>query len=56
MLGRLAPTRRGRGPQAKPTKEAVSIRLDRDVVEHFRRGGPGWQSRLNEALRKSVFN
>lgn len=55
ILARMAPARRGRGPQVKPTKEAVSVRLDRDVVEHFRRSGPGWQSRLNEALRKSVF-
>lgn len=55
MLARLAPARRCRGPQRKPTKEAVSIRLDRDVVEHFRRDGSGWQSRLNETLRKTVF-
>jgi hypothetical protein len=29
----------------------VSIRLDRDVLEHFQSGGPGWQERINEALR-----
>ena len=43
---------RGRGPQKSPTKTATSIRLDADVVEHFKAGGPGWQSRINEALRK----
>jgi len=45
---------RVRGPQKAPTKTAVSIRLDTDVVEHFRRSGPGWQSRLNETLRRAM--
>ncbi|WP_062731905.1 BrnA antitoxin family protein [Sphingobium abikonense] len=35
-------------------KEQVSLRIDKDVLERFRAGGPGWQSRINEALRKSV--
>lgn len=41
---------RKRGP-AK-TKEAISIRLDIDLVEKLRASGPGWQSRVNEALRE----
>ena len=45
------PVGRGR-PKAEVTKDAVSLRLDRDVVAHFRRGGSGWQSRINAALRK----
>ncbi len=43
--------RRRRGPQKAPTKQQVTMRLDSDVVAHFRDGGPGWQSRLNAALR-----
>jgi uncharacterized protein (DUF4415 family) len=43
--------RRGRPKSANP-KEAVSLRLDPDVLEYFRKSGPGWQSRINEALRK----
>lgn len=43
-----------RGPQKSPVKEQISIRLDTDVVEHFRSGGAGWQSRLNEALRDYI--
>ena len=35
-------------------KELVSIRLDRDVLERFRAGGPGWQTRMNEALRRAA--
>jgi uncharacterized protein (DUF4415 family) len=30
----------------------VSLRLDRDVLAHFQDDGPGWQDRINEALRK----
>jgi len=32
-------------------KETVSLRLDRDVIEHFQDDGPGWQDRINAALR-----
>jgi uncharacterized protein (DUF4415 family) len=41
----------GRPPSDNP-KQAVSLRLDRDIVEHFKATGPGWQSRINAALRK----
>ena len=43
--------RRQRGQQKAPTKELVSLRLDRDVVAAFRASGAGWQARANEALR-----
>lgn len=46
--------RRGGRPRKAEPKEAVSIRLDPDVVAHFRAGGPGWQSRINAALRKAA--
>jgi uncharacterized protein (DUF4415 family) len=32
-------------------KEMVSLRLDRSVLEHFQDEGPGWQDRINAALR-----
>lgn len=35
-------------------KEAVSVRLDRDVLEHFQKDGPGWQDRINAALRNAT--
>lgn len=35
-------------------KEQVSLRIDQDVLEHFREGGPGWQDRINDALRKAA--
>ncbi len=46
---------RRRGPQKAPKKELVAIRLDRDVAEHLRGTGRGWQGRLNETLRKLVL-
>lgn len=53
MFKALVERSRGqRGPQKAPTKIAVTLRLDRDVVERFRAHGPGWQTRINEALRK----
>ena len=48
--------RRTRGKQRTPTKKHVSIRLDADLVAHFREGGPGWQTRLNDALRRAIFD
>jgi len=49
----LAASRRGRGPQKEPTKIAVSLRLTREVVERFKADGPGWQTRMDEALKKA---
>ena len=40
-----------RGPQKSPTKEQISLRVDRDVAAAYRATGPGWQTRANEALR-----
>jgi uncharacterized protein (DUF4415 family) len=48
----LARTIRRRGKQKAPTKEAVSVRLDADVLAAYRATGTGWQSRMNNDLRK----
>ena len=45
-------TARGGRPRGS-AKEAVSIRLDKAVLEKFRATGPGWQSRINEALKRA---
>jgi uncharacterized protein (DUF4415 family) len=44
--------RRGRGPQKAPTKVLTTIRLDADVIAFFRAQGRGYQTRINEALRR----
>jgi uncharacterized protein (DUF4415 family) len=50
----LAKTIRRRGPNKAPTKKLVSLRLSRDVIDHFRGKGPGWQGKIDEALRKAA--
>ncbi len=52
----VAAYRRGRGKQKAPTKLHIGIRLDADIVAHFRAGGRGWQTRLNDTLRQAVFD
>lgn len=44
----------GRPPVGDAPKEAVSLRLDREVLSYFRESGPGWQTRMNAALRKAA--
>ena len=46
-------TRRGR-PKSDDPKQLVSLRLDRAVLDHFRAGGPGWQGRVNAALKRAA--
>jgi len=45
-------------PPKKPAipnaKEMVSLRIDRDILDHFQNAGPGWQDRINDALRKAI--
>lgn len=43
-----------RGPQKLAKKVPISIRLSADVVERFKAAGPGWQARIDEALKKAV--
>jgi uncharacterized protein (DUF4415 family) len=46
------------GPKQEPAlpgvREMVSLRIDKDVLEYFQEDGPGWQDRINEALRKAA--
>jgi uncharacterized protein (DUF4415 family) len=39
---------------APGVREQVTLRIDQDVLEFFQSGGPGWQDRINEALRKAA--
>jgi uncharacterized protein (DUF4415 family) len=41
-------------PAVPHSKEMVSIRLDSDILEFFQNEGPGWQDRINDALRDVV--
>ena len=53
LPGLAASARRGRPPADNP-KKLVSLRLDPDVIDSFKADGPGWQSRMNDALRKAA--
>jgi uncharacterized protein (DUF4415 family) len=41
-------------PSLPGAKEMVSLRIDRDVLDFFQAGGPGWQERVNAALRRAA--
>ena len=41
-------------PAVPGARETVSLRIDRDVLDHFQAEGPGWQDRINAALRKAA--
>jgi uncharacterized protein (DUF4415 family) len=45
--------RAGRPPSGNP-KLALKLRIDPDIVEYFRATGPGWQTRINDTLRKAT--
>ena len=46
---------REKAPPAIPgARELVSLRIDQDVLAHFQADGPGWQDRLNTALRQAA--
>jgi uncharacterized protein (DUF4415 family) len=46
------------GPQREPAvpgaRENVTLRIDKDVLEHFQEAGAGWQERINAALRAAA--
>jgi uncharacterized protein (DUF4415 family) len=44
---------RGRPPK-EARKHTTTLRLDPDLLEHFRKSGPGWQTRINDTLRRAV--
>jgi len=49
-----AKMRATRGPQKTATKISTTIRLSPEVLNHFKAGGPGWQRRIDEALRHAI--
>jgi uncharacterized protein (DUF4415 family) len=55
---KAATTKPPQAPAKQPSppgvKELVSLRIDKDVLEHFQDAGPGWQERINDALRKAA--
>ncbi len=52
MIGGV-PVKRGR-PKSEAPKKAVNLRLSPDVLDYFRGTGPGWQTRIDQVLRKAA--
>lgn len=44
---------RGR-PKSDTPKTHLNVRLDADIVEHFKAEGPGWQTRMNDTLKRAI--
>jgi len=49
-------TKRGRPPVGDQPKQQVTLRLPPEVIAHFKAGGPGWQTRIGEVLRRHAAN
>jgi uncharacterized protein (DUF4415 family) len=43
-----------KAPTLPGARELVSLRIDREVLDHFQAGGPGWQERIHAALRRAA--
>lgn len=54
LTAKIAPPAPKTSAALPGVKELVSLRIDQDVLEHFQEGGPGWQDRINAALRKAA--
>lgn len=50
----LAMWKRGRGPQKRPTKVPITLRVSPEVDEYFRSTGKGWQGRMDQVLKEFV--
>ena len=47
-----ASIRKGRGPNKAPTKKLITLRLSGSVIERYKSGGEGWQSRIDADLKR----
>jgi uncharacterized protein (DUF4415 family) len=55
LVAALPKRRRGeRAPRKRPGRDQITLTLDRDIVQFFKSTGPGWQTRLNRALRDAM--
>ncbi len=54
LLARMVPSRRGRPPMGTTPKQSIALRLDRDVLAVFKAQGPGWQSLMQETLKRAA--
>ena len=54
VAGVERPAPRRRGPQKRPRKIPVNIRLSKEIIDHFKSEGAGWQSKIEHVLEISI--
>ena len=54
VFAMLSAPRKPRGANKAPTKTQVTLRLDKDVITAFKATGKGWQTRINDVLRREI--
>lgn len=54
LLARMKPSRRGRTPAGDARKEAISFRIDPDVLAAYKAQGAGWQSLMHATLKRAA--
>ena len=43
-----------KGGRPNQDKQQVTLRIERSVLDHFKAAGPGWQTRINDALKRAI--
>lgn len=54
LTAKQVPSASPKANVAPAGRDTVPLRIDRDVLAYFQEDGPGWQERINEALRKAA--
>jgi uncharacterized protein (DUF4415 family) len=54
LLARMKPSRRGRPPVGAEAKQAIALRVDKQVLAAYKAQGPGWQSRMQATLKRAA--
>ncbi len=50
----MRPSKRGRPPVGAEAKQAIALRVDKDVLAAYKVQGPGWQSRMQATLKRAA--
>lgn len=54
LLARMRPSKRGRPPAGAEAKQAIALRVDKQVLAAYKAQGPGWQSRMQATLKRAA--
>jgi uncharacterized protein (DUF4415 family) len=54
LLARMKPSKRGLPTQGAEAKQAIALRVDKEVLAAYKAQGPGWQSRMQATLKRAA--